>query len=232
MTAVDDSRRPRSWTAYVVPFVLYLVLTAVAGRMGAGYAIAYCAAVCVVAVATWRLLRGRQILQPHSRLIAPVVLGVIGIVLWIVLSSLQIDQAISTNWPSWMQPQPRAAFNPFVELASPAAAWCFITVRLVGLVVLTPIVEELFWRGFLMRWIDTPDWEDAPLGVFHVRSFVVVTLLFTAAHPEWIAAAIYCVLLNVLIYWKKDLWSCVVAHAVSNLVLALYILTTASWWLW
>jgi ABC-type spermidine/putrescine transport system permease subunit II len=70
------------------------------------------------------------------------------------------------------------------------------------------------------------------LGRFGVRSFVAVTVLFAVAHPEWLAAAVYCVLLNGLVYWKKDLWSCVVAHAVSNLALAVYILTTESWWLW
>jgi membrane protease YdiL (CAAX protease family) len=59
-----------------------------------------------------------------------------------------------------------------------------------------------------------------------------VTLLFTAAHPEWLAAAVYCAILNGLIYWKRDLWSCVVAHATSNLLLAVYILTTATWELW
>ena len=217
---------------YVVPFALYLALTAAAAQMGSSYAIAYCAVVCIVAAATWFLLRGRQILQPHGRLVAPIAVGVIGIVLWIVLSNLNIEQAIANDWPAWLQPQARAALNPFIEFTSPAAAWCFVAVRLVGLCVLVPIAEELFWRGFLMRWIDNPDWEDAPLGVFHVRSFIAVTLLFTVAHPEWIAAAVYCVLLNGLVYWKKDLWSCVVAHAISNLLLAVYILTTASWELW
>jgi membrane protease YdiL (CAAX protease family) len=42
-------------------------------------------------------------------------------------------------------------------LASPVAAWCFVAVRLLGLVVLVPVAEELFWRGFLLRWIASPD---------------------------------------------------------------------------
>jgi hypothetical protein len=59
-----------------------------------------------------------------------------------------------------------------------------------------------------------------------------VTLMFTLAHPEWMAAAVYCVLLNLLLSWTRDLWNCVVAHGVSNLVLGVYVLWTDSWELW
>lgn len=65
-----------------------------------------------------------------------------------------------------------------------------------------------------------------------MKSALIVTLLFALAHPEWLAAAVYCTLLNGLLYWKGDLWNCVVAHGVSNLVLAIYILFTGSWELW
>jgi hypothetical protein len=47
-----------------------------------------------------------------------------------------------------------------------------------------------------------------------------------------LAAAVYAALLNGLMYWRRDLWNCIVAHSVSNLVLAVYILTTGSWSLW
>mgnify|MGYP002683041209 CR=1 FL=1 len=92
--------------------------------------------------------------------------------------------------------------------------------------------EEIFWRGFLLRWLTNAEWEKVPLGRFSGMSFLLVTLLFTLAHPEWLAAAVYCALLNGFIYWKQDLWSCVVAHGVSNLLLGLYVLTTEHWWLW
>ena len=65
-----------------------------------------------------------------------------------------------------------------------------------------------------------------------LRSFLWIVMLFTLAHPEWFAASIYCILLNILLYWKKDLWLCIVAHGTSNLVLGIYVLLTGSWVLW
>jgi CAAX prenyl protease-like protein len=103
---------------------------------------------------------------------------------------------------------------------------------MLGLVVLVPLAEELFWRGFLWRWIQNPNWTEVPLGQWHWPSFVGVTLFFTAVHPEWLAAAVYGALIGLLWCWKRDLWQCVVAHATSNLVLGIYILTTSSWHLW
>jgi CAAX prenyl protease-like protein len=95
-----------------------------------------------------------------------------------------------------------------------------------------PVVEELFWRGFLLRWVISANWEGHPVGIFTMRSFLWVVLLFTLAHPEWLAAAVYCALMNILLYWKKDLWLCIVAHSTSNLLLVFYILMTGSWELW
>jgi len=217
---------------YALPFALYLTLTLTAGRLSGSYPLAYSAAVAVVGLATFTLLRGQQVLRPHLRVVEAVVFGLIGAVLWIALSMPRLEEALTAGFPSWLQPQSRVGFDPFSELSHPAAVCGFTAMRLIGLVILVPIAEEMFWRGFLLRWVISPTWHEAPLGAFSFRSFFIVTALFAAAHPEWLAAVVYCALLNVLLYWKKDLWSCVVAHAVSNLMLAIYVLATESWWLW
>jgi CAAX prenyl protease-like protein len=218
--------------AYVVPFVLYLVLTQLPAALPQYYAGLYSAVVVIVGAVTVVLLWGRGLLQPHRRVLAGVVVGLVGIALWIGLSSLNLERRWIAYLPTSLQPSDRPAFNPFESIPHPVACWAFIGLRLLGLVVLVPVVEELFWRGFLLRWLISADWQRQPLGRFMPFSFVGVTLLFTLAHPEWLAAAVYCALLNGLIYWKRDLWNCVVAHAVSNLVLAIYILTTGNWQLW
>ena len=218
--------------AYVAPFVLYLVLTSIAARFGGAYPAAYCAAVAIVGVSAFVLLRGQQILRPHRHVLVPVLVGLIGFALWVALATPRFEETLTSGFPDWLRPSARAGYNPFSELTPRSVAIGFIAVRLIGLVILTPIAEELFWRGFLLRWVDSPNWRDVPLGTFRIRSFAVVTLFFVAVHPEWLAAAAYCMLLNGLMYWKKDLWSCVVAHAVSNLALAVYIMATGTWWLW
>jgi CAAX prenyl protease-like protein len=217
---------------YVVPFVLYLGLTQLASAYPKYYAWSYPALVVVVGGVTFALLYGRAILRPHFRVLPGVVVGLVGIALWIAICQLEWEKQIGALLPSWLQPGPRPAFNPNTAIDNTAARWAFVVMRLTGLALLVPIAEELFWRGFLARWLNSPDWQGQSLGRFTPFSFVVVTLMFTLAHPEWMAAAVYCVLLNLLLSWTRDLWNCVVAHGVSNLVLGVYILWTDSWELW
>jgi CAAX prenyl protease-like protein len=217
--------------AYVLPFLLYLAVTQTSAAYPDQYVWLYPAGVALVGAVTFGLLHGRRLIQPHQHVLAGLIVGIIGIALWIGLCRLQVEKEIAAMLPSWLQPT-RAAFDPFERITQPVARGAFIAARLAGLVILVPIVEELFWRGFLLRWLMSPNWEHQKLGQFSAQSFAIVTLLFTLAHPEWLAAAVYCSLLNGLLYWKRDLWNCMVAHGVSNLVLGVYILFSGSWELW
>jgi CAAX prenyl protease-like protein len=218
--------------SYVLPFLAYVLGAGVAASLPAVYPLAYAAVVALVTAATWYLLRGRQIFVPHWRVGEAIAVGLVGIALWIGLSDLGLEKILAQFLPEWLRPGSRPAYNPFEALTQPIMAWGFIGVRMIGLVILVPIAEELFWRGFLSRWLISAEWEAIPLGRFTGTSFALVALLFTAAHPEWLAAVVYCTLLNGLLWWKKDLWSCIVAHGVSNLALGFYILATGAWWLW
>jgi len=219
--------------AFIIPFVLYLLGTSFIARFGdEWYPVAYSAVVAVTAITTFLLLRNKKIIQPHWRVLPAITVGLVGIALWIAISALGIERAIAEYLPSFLRPEERVGYNPFDELGSGISAWCFIGVRLFGIAVLVPVAEELFWRGFLLRWLIDPDWEKVPVGEYSLSSCAIVTLMFTLAHPEWLAAATYCLLINGLFYWKRDLWLCIVAHAVSNLALAVYVMCVGAWWLW
>lgn len=219
--------------AFVLPFVLYLLGTSIAGRFEQGaYPIAYGAVVAVVAIAAGWLHWGKSWIKPHLRIVHGVWVGLLGVGLWIVLSELRLEQMLADYLPSFLRPAERVGYNPFEELDGAVAIWGFIAIRIAGLALVVPWVEELFWRGFLLRWTIDPEWEKVPVGEYSFFSCLVVTLMFTLAHPEWLAAAVYCLLLNGLLYWKRDLWLCIVAHAVSNFALAVYVLVWEAWWLW
>jgi uncharacterized protein len=218
---------------YVVPFFAYLLGTSFVGSLPIEYyAIGYSWMVIAVGIATWLMLRGQQIIQPHWRVFEGIAVGLIGIALWIILCDLQLERMLTQYLPGFLRPASRVAFNPFEKLGESWVVYTFIVFRLIGLSLLVPVAEEIFWRGFLARWMISEDWEQVALGAFTWGSFWGVVGLFTLAHPEWLAAATYCALINALLYWKKDLWSCVVAHAVSNFVLGVYVLTTKTWELW
>jgi len=220
-------------SAYVVPFVLYLVGTSIAGRFeGQAYPVAYGVVVAIVSLAAIYLLHGKALFRPHIRVGHGVCVGLLGIALWIVLSELQLERWVTNYLPEWLSPGARVSYNPFEKLEGALAVWGFIAVRVIGLSLVVPLAEELFWRGFLLRWAIDPEWQRVPIGEYTLSSCLLVTAMFTLAHPEWIAAAVYCLLLNGLLYWKRDLWQCIVAHAVSNFALAVYVLMFEAWWLW
>ncbi len=218
---------------FVAPFVLYLLGTNLIGRFpDSWYPLAYAVVVGVVAIAFGYLARHHRIIEPHWRIGPAIGVGLVGIAIWIGLSELHLEQQLAQFLPGWLAPGERTSYNPFEKLDGPVAVWAFIAVRTLGLAVVVPIAEELFWRGFLLRWLIDPEWEKVSLGDYTFSSFALVTVMFTLAHPEWLAAAIYCALLNALLIWKKDLWLCVVAHGVSNLTLVIYVLAYGAWWLW
>jgi len=232
MSQTATTQKSLASLPYILPFALYLLLTQIPLKFPAHYPWLHGVCVGVVGIATIYLLRGKKLVRFHGNILPGLLFGIGGIVLWIVLCDLQLEAMLMKHLPDWLQPEARAAFNPYQDIASPLGRWSFIAVRILGMAVLVPFAEELFWRGFLLRWIISPNWQQVPLGSYSLKSFVWVVLLFTLAHPEWLAAAVYCSLLNLLLYWKRDIWNCIVAHGVSNLVLAIYVLLTGTWQLW
>lgn len=107
-----------------------------------------------------------------------------------------------------------------------------LLVRLVGGVFVAAVIEELFTRSFLLRYLVDVDYERVPIGTYTPLSFVVVTLFFGFAHFQWLPALLTSALLNLLLYRERHISSCIMAHAVSNLLLLVYVVVTESWYFW
>ena len=107
-----------------------------------------------------------------------------------------------------------------------------LSIKLIGFLLIAPLVEELFIRGFLIRFIINHDWQKVPIGKFTWPSFAITALLFGFSHNLWLAGIFAGILLNLLLYKQKRIESCIFAHFIANLSLAAYILATSSWHLW
>ncbi|HXX41253.1 MAG TPA: CAAX prenyl protease-related protein [Chthoniobacterales bacterium] len=127
-----------------------------------------------------------------------------------------------------------SGFNPDVFTGQPALYWPTIVFRLLRLVVVVPLVEEIFWRGFLLRFLINENFDRVPFGTFSWISFVVVTGLFGFSHAaeDWIAALITGAIYNGVAYRTKSLFSCILVHAITNLLLGVWILQTKQWGFW
>jgi CAAX prenyl protease-like protein len=141
----------------------------------------------------------------------------------------------------WIAPQeflgfaPRLdGFNPGTFSGQPVGYRTMVVIRFLRLVVIVPLVEEIFWRGFALRYFIDEKFYAVPLGAFSWFSFAVVTIAFGLSHaqPDWIAALIAGALYNCVAYRTKSLASCVLAHAITNLLLGLWIMKTGQWGFW
>lgn len=124
-----------------------------------------------------------------------------------------------------------SAFNPYT-FGKGWVAFLLITFRLIGAVIVVPIMEELFWRSFAIRWLINENFTNVPIGTFTWFSCIAVVLGFGFEHHRWLAGLFAGILYNALLYYKKDLSSCIVAHAVTNLLLGIYVLVTQQWTFW
>jgi uncharacterized protein len=122
---------------------------------------------------------------------------------------------------------------PFVPLNNAGQLdWPLIAVRLAGAVLLVPMMEELFWRSFLLRWVQSPQFEALPPAQAGLRAVVISTFLFVLAHTLWLAAIVAGLAYAFLYMRSGKLWTAVLAHAVTNAALGLWVLKTGQWQFW
>jgi CAAX prenyl protease-like protein len=119
--------------------------------------------------------------------------------------------------------------DPF-QLYPAAGAWVLFGLRLAGIALVVPITEELFWRGFLMRWLIKEDFESVPLGTYQAFSFWTTTAFFASVHgSEWPLGVIVGVIYGAWFVRTKSLGSIMLAHGTTNFLLALYCLVSGDW---
>ena len=144
--------------------------------------------------------------------------------------------------------------GPFVDGAE-AAPWSTraFVLRLLSAGLVVPLFEELLMRGFVFRLalqyhrarrdrareplatvLDRRSVNEVEAGAWSWPAVLISTLVFTAGHnpPEWPAAVAYGLLMALLWIHRKDLLSCVTAHAVTNIGLAVFVFATKNWQYW
>ncbi len=219
---------------YVAPYLAYVALASLPDGLLAvewNYALRLLVVPSLL-VYFWRAylpLLGCE--RPFLSIGVGLVAGLVGTALWVGLVVLfRSDELRGVPWSD-------AAF----------------VLRLLAAGLVVPIFEELLMRGYVLRlaW----QWDEArkagyeapferafheqsinqvPAGSWSLLAVTIATLVFALGHeaPEWPAALAYGMLMALLWIVRKDLISCIVAHSITNVALALYVQTTGQWSLW
>jgi membrane protease YdiL (CAAX protease family) len=236
------AKKPASVLPYVLPFALFLFLLAAEGYCpDQHYVVSPIRALLVAGAILWGW-RELPSLRP-SAFFASVLVGIVGVVLWVALDpwALRLDALLEgifnraihasglTSWQMTLTPLHPVGRDPF-RLYSPALAWFLFILRVAGISLVVPVMEELFWRGFLMRWIIRDDFTEVPLGTYRADSFWGTTAAFTLVHgSEWPLAVVVGTLYGAWFVRQKSLGDVMMAHGVTNFLLALYCLFSGDW---
>jgi CAAX prenyl protease-like protein len=174
-------------------------------------------------------------------------LGTVGIGFWLLPTQIfeWMGFASDEDVPNWMQKlgvaKRREGFDARIVSGLDGAFdsfgdWVALSLRFFRAVVIVALVEEIFWRGFLMRWLLKPegDYWTVPFGKPSWLTFAVVTLAFMLAHApvDWAGAIAFGSVIYLCAIWTKSLGACVVAHAIANLLMGWYAVSTGKLGLW
>ncbi|ACH38781.1 protease, Abi superfamily, putative [Citrifermentans bemidjiense Bem] len=137
---------------------------------------------------------------------------------------------VSADWVVTLA-SPLSGFNPML-LPDEVVRVLMTAFRVVGAVLVVPIMEEVFWRSFLLRYLVDTDFESIPIGSFTWSSFLISTVLFGLEHHLIVAGMIASVFYSLIVYKTKSIAQCILAHAITNFALACFVLFTGKWHFW
>jgi len=213
-----------AWRAYGGPLLLFGILTFVEGYVPTQwYPFVYFVKVCAVTAALAVAGTVREIIPSRDVLGRAFLVGLFVFVAWITID----------KWVPYPHLGERVAFDPFTALTPPRwHAAVFLIVRFYGLALVVPVMEELFMRSFLLRYLTDPDFARVPIGAFSTTAFWIVAGLSAMSHPEWLVAAVASCAYALLLKRSGSLFAAVAAHALTNAALGTYVVLTGDWQFW
>ena len=219
----------RDWSAvpYVLPFAVFIGFLALQKYVPLPPHIEFIARDLLLAGVLAGFSRNVIQLRPTRR-IETVILGVAVFLIWVGPDLL--FPYYRKHWLFQNEYLGQLTMTiPGTVFESPLVLWP----RILQAVVFVPILEELFWRAWLMRWLILPQFEKVPLGAYRAGSFWITAVLFASEHgPYWDVGLIAGIAYNWWMVRTRSLADCILAHAVTNACLCGYVIATRHWEYW
>ena len=152
----------------------------------------------------------------------------------VIVASLAVGLGVFAAWVSI-----DAGWATFGEAAVSAPRrpdgtldWALAAPRLFGAVLVVPVVEELFWRSFVMRWLDRTDFPRQDPRHVGWRAFALTALVYGFAHSFWVAGIVAGLAYGWLYARTANLWAPVIAHATANAAVGAWMVHKDAWQFW
>jgi uncharacterized protein len=211
---------------YVLPMAVFMVFLAAGDFLGLG-ALEYPMRVAVLGLVIW--LFSRPVLDlrmPHW--IGSIVLGLAIFAVWVAPDVL--FPGYREHWLFQNSLTGKVSSSVAEQLRTDPMVLIFRALRAS---IVVPIVEELFWRGWLMRWLIKNDFLSVPLGAYARDAFWITAALFAVEHgPYWEVGLIAGAAFNWWMVRTKSLGDCILSHGVANAALSAYAVFGGHWQYW
>ncbi len=203
--------------ALLIPLVVLLSSTLLTSAFAADLDWFYALRVLATGGAVWLLWRHYRLL-PYLPSPLPVLAGVLVFVIWLVL--VPVNEAAN------------ATIAQQLELAPALGSALWLLFRGIGAVITVPLAEELAFRGYLMERLGGGRFETNTRLTFSWLAWLGSSLLFGLLHDAWLAGVLAGLVFGLVRYRRDKVADAIVAHAVTNLLLSVYVVSTGNWSLW
>ncbi len=269
MLSITSEKSP---IPFIAPFVVYMICTSFEPEPSTGqYPLFYCIKLLLTAIAiavcfpVWK-----QFLKIPSRY--GVLAGILGAAVWIGLCQMEkrsvpdflpgmglekvfpttrpgYDWGIETGENAGENALPGGAYYP--PKKEPASGFSsrvsrissLFLLRLLGLAVIVPFIEEFFLRGFVLRYFwsepkkeeqtsaEPIPWYDVAIGALCPMVWAITIIYPLLTHPEALAGVVWFCGITLLAWKTRSLSDCICAHAITNLALGIWVLYSGQWYL-
>jgi CAAX prenyl protease-like protein len=209
---------------WILPFLIFIGLLALQQAVSVPVWLRFFVSVAAILAVSRVPLRGGP-----SKPLLSILVGIAVFVIWVA------PDVVAPSWHHFILFDNSIVGHPAGN--TPPASKndpLFLFFRIAISVIAVPILEELFWRGWLMRWIiDPANFEKVPLGTFQPAAFWLVAILFASEHGSfWDVGLAAGIVYNWWMIRTRNVWDCILAHAVTNAVLAAYVIGAGQWQYW
>ncbi len=215
----------------IVPFTTYVIFIAISSwlvgneshvsELDVRWLYGVKVGLCAVAIGFfWRYYEELRFPAPLTVIdwLTSVTLGILVFVLWINLDQSWATLGIATGFNA-------THVNGDVNIPLAATRW-------IGAALIVPVIEELFWRSFLLRWLQCPNFMSLKPSKVTLKISLITAVLFGIEHNLWLAGILAGFAYNWLYIRTGKLWAPIVAHAVTNGLLGAWVVITGNWQFW
>jgi CAAX prenyl protease-like protein len=210
--------------AYTLPFAVFLALLALNQVLPIPVWVRFVLPIAAITAVSRDVLKQDRL----RKALESILLGLVVFAIWVGPDFLVPGWHTHWLFSNFIMGHPSGSTPPADQHSLMFLLW-----RILVSVVAVPILEELFWRGWLMRWLIDQPFTKVPLGTYAPQAFWIVAVLFASEHGSyWDVGLVTGVIYNWWMVRTKSLWSCILMHSVTNGALAWYVISQGKWQYW